>query len=106
MLSTGEKIVPGATERAALAHPGVAAAIVFGRGRAQAGLLLTLHPGAEVQDVWPAVAAANAGAPAFAHVHEEMLLCADPARPLPLTPKGTIMRKAALALYAPDIERL
>jgi hypothetical protein len=54
----------------------------------------------------PAIEAANAAAPTFARVYPEMVLFAESTRPLPLAPKGTVLRGATLALYAPDIDRL
>jgi hypothetical protein len=54
----------------------------------------------------PSVEAANQHVPTFARLHQEMIIFVDPQRPLPLTPKGTVLRKAALAVYEDDIEQL
>lgn len=54
----------------------------------------------------PIVEQANASAPAFGRVFKEMILVTSPDKPLPRAPKGTIIRKQALALYQEEIERL
>jgi hypothetical protein len=46
ILSTGEKIVPGPMENDVLANPGIKSVVMFGRGRAQAGMLVELQAGA------------------------------------------------------------
>jgi len=45
-------------------------------------------------------------APGFSKVFKELILIADPKKPLPRAGKGTVMRKAALALYHEEIEAL
>lgn len=54
----------------------------------------------------PAVQEANAKAPAFARIFKEMILIADPAKPLPRAAKSTVIRRQALELYAGEIEQL
>ena len=112
----------------------VMGAVVFGRGREQAGVLVEPRPDFAIDpkdeaavvafrnEVWyvsphnsqfptahfhrPIVDQANANAPAFGRVFKEMILVCDPAKPLPRAPKGTIIRKQSLALYQEEIERL
>jgi long-subunit acyl-CoA synthetase (AMP-forming) len=40
VLANGEKIVPGPTEGAVIAHPAVSGAVMFGRERNQPGILV------------------------------------------------------------------
>lgn len=54
----------------------------------------------------PTVEEANAAAPAFAKIFKEMIIVADPTKPFPRSPKGTIIRKQAIALYSAEIEKL
>lgn len=54
----------------------------------------------------PVVEEANQHAPTFARIYKEMIIVADPKRPLPRAAKGTIVRAQALALYQADIEEL
>ena len=54
----------------------------------------------------PVVAEANALAPTFAKIYKEMILVADPKKPFPRAPKGTVVRKQALALYTDAVENL
>ena len=49
---------------------------------------------------------ANSLLPAFGRIFKEMIIVTDPARPLPRTPKNTVMRSRALALYEEDIDTL
>lgn len=49
---------------------------------------------------------ANRVAPAFSRIFKEMILVVDPKRPLPRVGKGTVARKAALALYDSEIDKL
>lgn len=108
---------------------------MFGRGKMQPGILVELHgfcavhPEDESESIelrnkiWyvtpctscmfrgidlrrPTVAEANTNAPTFAKIFKEMVIFTDPAKPLPRTLKGTIMRKQALALYSDAIEEL
>ncbi|EKM57056.1 uncharacterized protein PHACADRAFT_208208 [Phanerochaete carnosa HHB-10118-sp] len=118
VLGAGEKVVPLPQEGVLNAHSAVTGAVMFGRGRAQCGVLVEVGPGYEgnPQDpvyvertrdlIWPAVQEANAKAPAFARVFKEMILVADPGKPLPRAAKSTVIRKQALDLYEVEIEQL
>jgi hypothetical protein len=54
----------------------------------------------------PIVEEANMIAPAFSRIFKEMILFASRDKPLPRAGKGTVMRKAALSLYEPEIESM
>lgn len=45
-------------------------------------------------------------APTFARIFKEMIIVADPSKPLPRAAKGTVVRPQALNLYADEIEKL
>lgn len=107
---------------------------MFGRDRAQAGILIepisalqidTADAGqvavlrnmfwcAPAPDKTPTiimlthvrslVEEANAVAPAFSRIYKEMILFTSKDKPLPRAGKGSVMRKAALDLYASEID--
>ena len=91
---------------------------MFGHGRDRAGVLVELKPAHAVDVVdpaaltaardalWPAVAEANSAAPAFSRIFKETILIAGRGKPLPRAGKGTVMRKAALATYAREIDEM
>ncbi|KIK65753.1 hypothetical protein GYMLUDRAFT_240230 [Collybiopsis luxurians FD-317 M1] len=116
--SSGEKTVPGPMESIISASPMLSGAVMFGRQRDQPGILLEpvpayqidVHNDAEVSKfrnmIWDAIESANKIAPAFSRIFKEMILVADPKKPLPRVGKGTIARKAALALYDSEINKI
>ncbi|KAE9406882.1 putative aminoadipate reductase [Gymnopus androsaceus JB14] len=116
--SSGEKTVPAPMEAIISANPIVSAAIMFGRQRDQPGILLEPLPAYEVDvndsaqvskfrnQIWPAIEEANKVAPAFSRIFKEMILVVDHQKPLPRVGKGTVARKAALALYDSEIDNL
>ncbi|KAJ6575613.1 putative aminoadipate reductase [Mycena vulgaris] len=116
--TSGEKTVPAPMEDIVTSSPYVAGAVIFGRDRAQAGILIETIPNLQidVQDpvqlaelrnkIWPVIEDANEIAPAFSRIFKETILFASADKPLPRAGKGTVMRKAALSLYAPEIESI
>ncbi|KAF9078805.1 hypothetical protein BDP27DRAFT_1310201 [Rhodocollybia butyracea] len=116
--SSGEKTVPAPLEAIISASPMLSGSIMFGRQRDQPGILLEPLPeyqvdvnnDAEVSKfrnlIWPVVEEANRIAPAFSRIFKEMILVVDPKKPLPRVGKGTVARKAALALYDSEIDKL
>ncbi|KAF7296637.1 Aminoadipate reductase [Mycena chlorophos] len=117
IMANGEKAVPGPLEDIIVSSPLVSNAIMFGRERTQVGVLVEPSPMAldpETKDlvsnfrdqVWKVVQDANAVAPAFARVHKEMILVTAKERPFVRTLKGTIARKATIALYDGEIKAL
>ncbi|KAJ6455206.1 hypothetical protein C8R45DRAFT_1111581 [Mycena sanguinolenta] len=119
MHSSGEKTVPGPMEDVVLASPYVAGAVMFGRERAQAGILIEPSPAHRIDDVadeiklaelrntlWPVIEEANKNAPAFSRIFKEMILFTSKDKPLPRAGKGTVLRRAALTLYAPEINAI
>ncbi|KAK7017974.1 hypothetical protein VNI00_018486 [Paramarasmius palmivorus] len=109
--SSGEKTVPGPLEKIILGSPYVKGVVIFGHGRAQPGVLVEPfeHDRAlgEFRNlIWQTVDAANAIAPAFSRIYKEMIITTSPDRPLPRTPKDTLIRKQALKVYEQDIDEL
>ncbi|KAG6824420.1 hypothetical protein H0H92_006932 [Tricholoma furcatifolium] len=74
--SSGEKTVPGPMENVILGSP------------------------------LPVVEEANGVAPAFSRIFKDMIVLTSKEKPLPRSGKGTILRKAALALYKDEIDTL
>ncbi|TCD66635.1 putative NRPS-like protein biosynthetic cluster [Steccherinum ochraceum] len=118
VLGTGEKIVPLAQEGFIGALPFVKGVVMFGRARAQAGVLIELHPNAVIDPndekaladfrntIWPHVEEANKLAPSFARIFKEMVLVTDSLKPMPRAGKGTVQRKMVVSIYEKEIERL
>lgn len=57
-------------------------------------------------DIRPMIEEANAIAPVFSRIFKEMILFTSPDKPLPRSGKGTVQRKAAIALYTPEIQAM
>ncbi|KAG8877546.1 hypothetical protein FRB98_006666, partial [Tulasnella sp. 332] len=116
ILSTGEKTNAGPIEQIIRSSKLVEHAVLFGRAKAQNGILLQPTQGNEVDPndeaqvtkfrsaVWDKVKEANAFAPQHSHIFKEMIIVTSPNKLIPLTPKQTVMRKKALVLYEPEIE--
>ncbi|KAF7798286.1 hypothetical protein EIP86_009505 [Pleurotus ostreatoroseus] len=113
-----EKIVPIPQERHIASHPLVADAVMFGRAKLQAGVLVDPAPqhlvdpndmvavSKYIDEIWPCIEQANAGAPAFARIFREMVILTEASRPLPRAAKGNVVRKLALDLYAEKFKNL
>ncbi|KAJ7827451.1 hypothetical protein B0H13DRAFT_2241007 [Mycena leptocephala] len=114
--TSGEKTVPAPIEDVVLADPLVAGAVVFGRDRDQAGILveLTADLAIDVEDptrfdelrnkIWPVIEKANTIAPAFSRIFKEMIIFTSLGKPLPRAAKGTVQRKPAIDLYSHEID--
>ncbi|KAJ6571067.1 hypothetical protein B0H19DRAFT_1346182 [Mycena capillaripes] len=109
MHSNGEKTNPGPIEQILAQNPLVKAAIMFGRERAHAGVIIT--PSEKVLDldsfrdaIWATVERANTSAPGHSRLFKDMIVLAVPSRPFQLTAKGTPRRQKILDDYAPDID--
>ncbi|KAF9463989.1 putative nonribosomal peptide synthetase [Collybia nuda] len=118
MHSSGEKTVPGPMEGVIGSSPMVKDVVMFGREHDQAGALIDMAPGHNIDSsdpeqlatlrnkLWPVIEEANKDAPAFSRIFKEMILFTFTDKPLPRSAKGTVMRKAALLLYNEEIEAL
>ena len=114
VFSTGEKLNPIDMEATIAVHPEVNGVLVAGAGRFQTSLLIeaatpptTYAQKAQLLDqIWPAIEAANKESPSHARIHRNMVLFTYPSKPVPRAGKGTIQRKLTLDLYAPDLHEL
>lgn len=117
MHSNGEKTNPVPLETIINRHPKVGSAVIFGRGRFQAGVLIEPIPACAFDPsnhylliefrnaIWPSVEDANLFAPSHSRIFKEMILFSSPSKPFQFTPKGTARRQAILSDYADEIER-
>ncbi|KAE9392236.1 putative aminoadipate reductase [Gymnopus androsaceus JB14] len=116
--SSGEKTVPQPFEECVIKSPLITGVVMFGRQRDQPGVLLEPSSGNEVDindqaqvsgfrnKIWPIIEEANRLVPAFSRIYKEMILIASSTKPLPRTPKGTVMRKAAYKEYEKEIDQI
>jgi hypothetical protein len=56
--------------------------------------------------VRPVVEEADKIAPGFSRIYKEMIIFSTDEKPLPRVGKGTIARKAAIALYSSEIDQM
>ncbi|KAJ7496484.1 putative aminoadipate reductase, partial [Mycena latifolia] len=116
IMANGEKTVPGPMEDIMMASPFITGAVMFGRERNQVGVLIEPSPKLDPKDeqqlekfrnlIWPVIEEANEDAPAFGRIYKEMILVTEPDKPMVRAPKGTVIRKATIALYREEIETL
>ncbi|KAF7358663.1 Non-canonical non-ribosomal peptide synthetase FUB8 [Mycena sanguinolenta] len=116
--TSGEKTIPAPMEDIVLSSPFIAGAVMFGSERPQAGILIETIPSLQIDvndlrqvaelrnKIWPIIGEANAIAPAFSRIFKEMILFSSLDKPLPRAAKGLVLRKAALALYAEEINSI
>jgi aryl carrier-like protein len=115
VLSNGEKFNPVGFEKLVESHPMVKGALVVGQARFQTGLLLepewsridtTQNPSVLLHLVWPLIEKANATAPAHGKVWRSKVNIAKREKPFRRAPKGSIMRRQTVELYAAEIDAL
>ncbi|KAI0632701.1 acetyl-CoA synthetase-like protein [Trametes polyzona] len=116
ILSTGEKTNPVPIEAILLQDPHVHAALMFGRGRFQNGVIIQPKELFDPSDdaaleafrnvIWPTVERANNFAPSHSRIFKEMVTVTKPGKPFQYTAKGTPRRHVSLAEYAQEIEEL
>ncbi|KAL1718570.1 hypothetical protein EV715DRAFT_291179 [Schizophyllum commune] len=116
--STGEKTVPAPMEGVIVTSPMIRTAIMFGRGRDEAGILVEPVPNHQIDvdddvqvaafrnAIWPIIEEANRGAPAYSRIFKELILVTRDNKPLPRTEKGTVMRRLALQMYQEEINKI
>ncbi|KAJ3915010.1 male sterility protein-domain-containing protein [Lentinula edodes] len=114
--NTGEKTNPVPLENTLNQDPHVAAAVMFGRGRFQAGILVEPKPPYKFEPsdetklsefrnkLWPTIEQMNNFAPQHSRVFKEMILVASPSKPFMYTAKNTARRQAILNQYEEEIE--
>ncbi|KZT73185.1 acetyl-CoA synthetase-like protein [Daedalea quercina L-15889] len=132
MHSTGEKTNPGPLESMMNQDPHVAASVMFGRGRFQAGILVEPKPEYRFNPVdeneltafrnklWPTVQKMNAFAPQHSRLFKEVMACfnmpiltvskmilvAKPNKPFVYTAKHTVRRGVVTKVYEEEINTL
>ncbi|GJE93533.1 acetyl-CoA synthetase-like protein [Phanerochaete sordida] len=116
MHNTGEKTNPGPLESILNQDPHVHAAVMFGRGRFNAGILIDPKPAfrldpadreklAEFRNkIWPTVERMNDFAPQHSRIFKEMIIAASPSKPFTYTAKNTARRQAVIDDYEPEID--
>ncbi|KAE8259415.1 hypothetical protein A4X13_0g1038 [Tilletia indica] len=110
VLANGENAPVKLLEEALEADPWVKAALIFGTGRPQIGVLIEGDGGHELdtmrKKLWPCVERVNAKLPDFAKLFQNMILFTSPDKAIPRTDKGTPKRQLALRMYEEEIDRL
>ncbi|KAG7091792.1 putative NRPS-like protein biosynthetic cluster [Marasmius oreades] len=116
--NTGEKTNPGPLENLLNQDPHVAAAVMFGYGRFNAGVLIEPKPAfrfdptdekklAEFRNaVWPTIERMNEFAPQHSRLFKEMILVGSPSKPFTYTAKNTARRQAILHDYDEEISKI
>ncbi|KAI0343217.1 acetyl-CoA synthetase-like protein [Trametopsis cervina] len=116
--NNGEKTNPGPIEALLNRDPRVYAALMFGRGRFNTGVLIAPSPGYEFDPVdkeklaefrnaiWPTVEKANDIAPQHSRIFKEMIMVASPDKPFTYTAKSTPRRHAIINEYEEEINSL
>lgn len=111
----GEKTNPVTFEAQVSQHPDVSTAIVFGKQRWEAGLLIELRDTKSlnvteraqmIEKLWPTIQIANRDAPSHARVSPSHILFVEPDLPVQRTSKDTVRRQISLGQYRERIERL
>ncbi|KAI5119729.1 hypothetical protein M0805_008659 [Coniferiporia weirii] len=116
MHSTGEKTNPGPLESILKQDPHVQMAIMFGRGRFNAGVIIDPRPEFKFdprdttalaefrQKIWPTVEQMNEYAPQHSRIFKEMVLVSSPSKPFGYAAKGTARRRVIIEEYKKEIE--
>ncbi|KAL7278804.1 hypothetical protein ACG7TL_007815 [Trametes sanguinea] len=120
-LSTGEKTNPVPLEAILLQDPHIQAAIIFGQGRIQNGVIIQPKEPFDPSDdakleefrnkIWPTIERVNKFAPSHSRIFKEpnisqMITVTNPEKPFQYTAKGTPRRHVSLADYAQEIDEL
>lgn len=120
VLSTGAKFNPVPMELRLAGHPKVAGALVVGKGRPKAGLLVEMKVSLEglkdpyenqeeklPDQIWDAVQAANAECVREeAMIEKALVVLADAAKPFVRAGKGTVVRRMTERAYEDEMERM
>lgn len=114
--TSGSKYCPADVEDLLQSHKEINSALLVGTGRPQAGLLLEMMPGFEVDSVederatierlWPTIEEANKMCTIYARMTKELVCFATPSKPLERTPKGTVQRAMSVKLYETELDEL
>ncbi|KAK3167235.1 putative secondary metabolism biosynthetic enzyme [Lepraria neglecta] len=110
VLSNGYKISPLDTEAFVTTHPAIDGCLIIGTGKPQAGLLIELKDPSSrdnelFDSIWSTVEKANTLSLHKNQLQRDYITFAEPDKPFVRTDKGTVKRRATLALFADYIER-
>ncbi|KAL8791204.1 MAG: hypothetical protein Q9213_000161 [Squamulea squamosa] len=113
LLSNGHKINPAAIEAYLLGHSLVSGALVAGSGRPYPAIVLELQSGAIekrwswlIECIWPIIEEVNRSLPSYSQILRSMILFASIEKPFIRAPKGSIVRKTTLDIYAEELDKL
>ncbi|KAI0436490.1 hypothetical protein F4803DRAFT_556958 [Xylaria telfairii] len=122
VLVTGSNINPLAMEGHVCGNAEVKSAVMLGQRRPRPGLLIELQDeilaeeailaddperrAALISSIWPAIERGNKEYYDLAHVQKDRIIFTLPERPMIKTPKGTVMRRQTLELYAKEIDEM
>ncbi|KAJ7770524.1 hypothetical protein B0H16DRAFT_1515748 [Mycena metata] len=109
MHSNGEKTNPGPLEEILVRNPLIKSAMIFGRLKPHAGVLIAPSENAVNLElfrdaIWPTVEQANKFAPSHSRLFKEMIIISSASKPFQMTPKGTLRRSAILTDYTQEVE--
>lgn len=111
ILATGEKVMPQVMESTLVELPSVKAALVFGEGQFELGILIepssTISPSQSpdfVSSIWPSIAEANRLMDAHAQILFPEAVILTGKRSIPRSDKGSMMRKEAYNLFKKEIK--
>ncbi|KAF9018364.1 acetyl-CoA synthetase-like protein [Hymenopellis radicata] len=107
VLANGEKVRPTGMEDAVKDHPSVKAVLAFGEGRESMGLIVELAGDAHADDtLWEYVEKGNVVTDKHGKVTRDMVIVtSEGVKALIRTDKGSLQRKANLALFEEEINR-
>ena len=111
VLSNGEKVVPLPQEQVLNEAYEVKRILIHGHGRFEIAALIELESDAEqftrseiLEKLSPYIQRANEKAPGHGRLSKDRIVFTKPEKPMVLTPKMSVVRKATLAKYADEIE--
>ncbi|KAH8587061.1 hypothetical protein B0O99DRAFT_527411 [Bisporella sp. PMI_857] len=109
ILTDTTKLNPLHIEVVLASHALLGACLVFGANQKRIGVLVEpKDPDLErrelIDGIWDRIEKVNEGMVERLRLGTDLIVATEPDRPLPRTGKGTVMRKAALDLYAAEIE--
>jgi len=118
MHNSGEKTNPVPLENILNTDQHVKFALMFGRSKFNAGVIIDPNPQYQFDpsdieklamfrnEIWPTVEVMNAHAPQHSRIFKEMITVSSPHKPFFYTPKLTPRRQVILHYYASEIEAL
>ena len=110
VLATGEKVQPTIIERILSEHPLVTAAVAFGDGRFQLGVIVQSSQATASDDfkatIWPMILEANEVLDAHARItSKDAIIVVPHTLTLPRSDKGSLLRRDLYAMLEGEIEQ-